>query len=85
MLIMTVISLEYKIQPKNAYVITKTIESLLQAHNLNQDFDGFPAEPGNLFEPMTLNLTKSELMNYLNSDFASLMFDNVTSVTTLIN
>ena len=43
MLIMTVISLEYKIQPKNAYVITKTIESLLQAHNLNQDFDGFPA------------------------------------------
>jgi len=31
MLIMTIVSLEIRMSPKNSYVITKTLETLLQA------------------------------------------------------
>ncbi len=36
---MTIISLEFKIAPKTAYVLTKTNESLLKSQGLIEDYD----------------------------------------------
>ena len=74
MLVLTIVSLEFRLRPKNSYVITKTLETLLQARNLTAEFNVSNSDPGSLFNQLSPNQTRSNVLTYILSDFTALMF-----------
>jgi hypothetical protein len=75
--ILTIISLESKLDPKTVYVLTKSNESLMRSDTLNEDLSD---DQGSVFSETVIN-TKQKLESYLQNDFPRIFFDDVYQVT----
>ena len=71
-LILTIISLESKLDPKTVYVLTKSNESLMRSDTLNEELSD---DQGSVFSEAVIN-TKQKLQSYLQNDFPTIFFDD---------
>ena len=76
-LILTIISLESKLDPKTVYVLTKSNESLMRSDTLNEELSD---DQGSVFSEAVIN-TKQKLQSYLLNDFPTIFFDDEEQVT----
>lgn len=76
-LILTIISLESKLDPKTVYVLTKSNESLMRSDTLNEELSD---DQGSVFSEAVIN-TKQKLQSYLQNDFPTIFFDDEEQVT----
>ena len=79
-MILTIISLESKLDPKTVYVLTKSNESLMRSDTLNEDLSD---DQGSVFSETVIN-TKQKLESYLQNDFPRIFFDDVYQVTSSV-
>ena len=76
-LILTIISLESKLDPKTVYVLTKSNESLMRSDTLNEELSD---DQSSVFSEAVIN-TKQRLQSYLQNDFPTIFFDDEEKVT----
>ena len=76
-LILTIISLESKLDPKTVYVLTKSNESLMRSDTLNEELSD---DQSSVFSEAVIN-TKQKLQSYLQNDFPTIFFDDEEQVT----
>ena len=76
-LILTIISLESKLDPKTVYVLTKSNESLMRSDTLNEELSD---DQSSVFSEAVIN-TKQKLQSYLQNDFPTIFFDDEEKVT----
>jgi hypothetical protein len=72
------------VQPKPVYIITKTMESLLQSSGLDLSISDSIEESGAVFNQTSID-SKGALKSYLMNDFSKIVFKTVTEETSLQN